>query len=239
MPVMAFPDPTHTGPSGVVAFGGDLHPETLRLAYRQGIFPWPHRGLPMLWFCPPMRAVLEFDRLHLPASLKKAQRQSRLCFTIDTAFDEVIAACRDSRRPGQKGTWITKPMYRAYCQFHRLGEAHSIEAWDEDGNLVGGLYGVDAGGQFGGESMFYREPNASKLALLFLIEHLKERGATFIDIQQLTPHMERLGAREIPRDEFLARLAASQAVGLRLFDAITAVNAAPASPNPPSGRRAR
>lgn len=239
MPVLAFPDPRDTDPDGIVAFGGDLHTDSLRLAYWQGIFPWPHRGLPLLWFCPPMRAVLEFDRLHIPESLQKARRRSSLRFTIDTAFDDVIEACRLARRQGQGGTWITMPMLRAYRKFHRLGHAHSVEAWDPDGNLVGGLYGVDPGGLFGGESMFFREPNASKLALLYLIDHLRSRGATFIDIQQLTPHMERLGAREIPRDEFLARLHAAQIQGLPLFGPPpAAANAAPSPPTPPSGHTA-
>jgi leucyl/phenylalanyl-tRNA---protein transferase len=239
MPVLAFPDPRDTGPEGIVAFGGDLHPDTLKLAYWQGIFPWPHRGMPLLWFSPPMRAVLEFDRLHLPESLQKARRRSVLRFTIDAAFDDVIEACRTAYRPDQGGTWITMPMLRAYRRFHRLGHAHSVEAWDPDGNLVGGLYGVDAGGLFGGESMFFREPNASKLALLFLMDHLRARGAEFIDIQQLTPHMERLGAREIPREEFLNRLRAAQERGLRLFDPLPAATAAPSPPTPPTGHIAR
>jgi leucyl/phenylalanyl-tRNA---protein transferase len=243
MPVLAFPDPRDTGPEGIVAFGGDLHPDTLRLAYRQGIFPWPHRGLPLLWFCPPMRAVLEFDRLHIPESLKKARRKSRLRFTIDAAFDDVIEGCRTAYRPGQGGTWITKPILRAYRAFHRRGEAHSVEAWDENGDLVGGLYGVDAGGLFGGESMFYREPNASKLALLYLIDHLRARGAGMIDIQQLTPHMVRLGAREVPRDVFLRRLREAQEQGLHLFDGQTlelSANAAPLLlPTLPTGHTRR
>jgi leucyl/phenylalanyl-tRNA--protein transferase len=219
MPVARFPDPRDTGPDGIVAIGGDLHPDTLRLAYRQGIFPWPHQGLPLLWFSPPERAILDFSCLHVPRSLAQARRRSRLRFTIDLAFDEVIRACRGARRPGQEGTWITPPMVRAYSELHRLGDAHSVEAWDEEERLVGGIYGVDSGGAFSGESMFHHTSNASKLGLLYLIEHLRGRGLDFMDIQQLTPHMERLGAVEVPRDEFLSRLEQTQSRRLRLFGA--------------------
>lgn len=219
-PIRRFPDPRKAGLAGVVAFGGNLHPDTLRTAYRQGIFPWPHEGVPLPWFCPPMRAVLEFDRLHLPESLEKARRKSRFTYTIDQVFPTVIDACSTSSRPGQEGTWITPAMRRAYCRMNELGDAHSVEVWDEAGELVGGLYGMDAGGLFAGESMFYRASNASKLALLFLIDHLAARGATFLDIQQLTPHMAMLGAREIPREEFLERLAAEQRRDRCLFDPV-------------------
>lgn len=218
MPVIAFPDPRRTGPDGVVALGGDLEPETLRAAYAQGIFPWPMAGYPLLWFCPPRRAILHFSDLHIPHRLARLRRRSSLTFTIDQDFDTVIEHCRLSPRPGQDGTWITAPLMRAYRRFHRTGDAHSIEAWDEEGNLVGGLYGVDSSGAFAGESMFYLRPNASKLALLFLIDHLRERGATWLDIQMLTPHMAALGAKEIPRDDFLHCLAAARTRGLRLFD---------------------
>ena len=225
MPILQFPDPRETGPEGVVAAGGDLHPDSLRLAYRQGIFPWPHPGLPLLWFCPPRRAILDFSRLHVGHRLARIRRTSRLTFTRDAAFERVIAACRGAKRPGQAGTWITPAMERAYCRLHRDGDAHSVEAWDENGQLVGGVYGVDAGGAFGGESMFHTQPNASKLALLFLVDHLAARGADFMDIQMLTPHMEALGAVEIPRDEFLARLRKIRASGRSLFDALPGRNA--------------
>lgn len=219
MPIIQFPDPRDTGPEGVVAAGGDLHPDSLRLAYRQGIFPWPHEGLPLLWFCPPQRAILDFSRLHVGRRLARIRRASRLTFTIDAAFEKVITACRHARRPGQAGTWITPAMERAYVRLHQSGgDAHSVEAWDETGALVGGVYGVDAGGAFGGESMFHTQPNASKLALLFLVDHLSSRGADFLDIQMLTPHLEALGAVEVPRDEFLEKLRAAQTRGPTLFD---------------------
>lgn len=202
----------------MVAVGGDLHPDSLRLAYRQGIFPWPHQGLPLLWFCPPERAILPFDRLHVGRRLARLRRQAPFTFTLDRAFPQVIAACRQAKRPEQAGTWITPAMERAYCRLHREGDAHSVEAWDEAGQFVGGVYGVDGGGVFAGESMFHRAPNASKLALLFLVDHLRARGADFLDIQMLTPHLEALGAVEIERDEFLTRLRAAQQKRLVLFD---------------------
>lgn len=218
MPVVRFPDPADATPEGIVAIGGDLHIETLRLAYREGIFPWPHAGLPLLWFSPPERAVLDFASLHLPERLARMRRRSDLTFTIDRAFDDVIAACQRTPRRGQDGTWITPAMQRAYRQLHRAGDAHSVEAWTPEGQLAGGLYGVTAGGVFSGESMFFRVGGASKLALLFLIDRLAERGATWIDIQTMTPHFALLGAREIPRAAFLERLRDAQARPLRLFD---------------------
>ena len=216
MPVLRFPDPRQATPEGVVAVGGDLHPETLRAAYREGIFPWPVAGLPLLWFSPPERGVLDFAALHLPRSLRRARRRSRLRLTIDHAFEAVIDACAGTPRPDQDGTWITPAIREAYVRLHRLGIAHSVEAWD-DGRLVGGIYGVDVDGAFAGESMFHAVPDASKLALLHLVDHLAARGLDWLDIQMLTPHMARLGARAIPRDDFLVRLAATRARGLRLF----------------------
>lgn len=219
MPVRRFPDPRTAAIDGIVAIGGDLHSETLLLAYRQGIFPWPMHGLPLTWMCPEERAVLEFQRLHIPRSLAQTRRKAPFRCTIDRAFPEVIAACARARRPDQPGTWITASMIRAYNRLHELGYAHSVEAWEGE-ELVGGLYGVDADGVFAGESMFHLRPNASKLALLHLVDHLRERGADWIDIQVMTPHFELLGARDIPRDEFLDRLAATRALGLRLFGVV-------------------
>ena len=216
MALVRFPDPESSTPEGIVAVGGKLDGETLRAAYAQGIFPWPVEGLPLLWFCPPERGVLEFERLHLPRSLRRARRLSTLRFTIDAAFAEVIRACAQTPRPGQPGTWITPQVRSAYSRLHREGMAHSVEAWD-GGRLVGGVYGVDAGGAFAAESMFYLQPYASKLALLHLIEHLRGRGLDWLDIQVLTPHMERLGARAVPRETFLRRLAATRSRGLVLF----------------------
>jgi leucyl/phenylalanyl-tRNA--protein transferase len=216
MPGVEFPDPRSASPDGIVAIGGDLHPETLLLAYRQGIFPWPVPGFPLLWFCPGERGVLEFHDLHLPRSLARVRRRTTLAFTIDTAFPRVIEACAATPRPGQDGTWITPQIVRAYIRLHQLGIAHSVEAW-RGNHLAGGIYGVEVDGAFAAESMFYREPNASKLALLNLIDHLRVRGLDWLDIQVLTPHLERLGASTISRDAFLDKLRHTRARGLRLF----------------------
>ncbi len=217
MPASRFPDPRQAGPDGLIAVGGDLRPDTLLAAYRKGIFPWPTPGLPMLWFSPPERGILEFDRLHLSRSLRYARRHSDLTFRIDTAFAEVIGWCARSPRAGQEGTWITPAILQAYIRLHELGVAHCVEAW-RGSRLVGGVYGVDVDGAFAAESMFHRESNASKLALLYLVDHLESRGLDWIDIQVVTPHMEQLGARVIGREEFLSRLAETRRRGLRLFD---------------------
>ncbi len=216
MPIVAFPDPRTANRDGIVGAGGDLHPQSLLLAYRQGIFPWPVEGQPLLWFCPAKRAVLEFADLHVPRSLKREQGRGRFRFTIDVVFPEVIRACAKSPRPGQAGTWITPAIVDAYVRLHELGIAHSVEAWQGD-VLVGGAYGVDVDGAFAAESMFYTMPNASKLALLHLIQHLQRQGLDWIDIQVLTPHLERLGAKTIRRSAFLEKLAATRRRGLRLF----------------------
>jgi len=210
-----FPDPRYA-PSDVVAMGEDLRLETLREAYRKGIFPWPHEGMPLPWFSPRRRAVIFFDELHVGRTLRKTQKRAPYTFTIDRAFRDVIRNCATSERPDQDGTWIDPRIIAAYTRLHDAGDAHSIEAWLDD-RLVGGLYGVDAGGTFTGESMFYLEPDASKLSLLFLFEHLRSRGSTFIDCQVMTPHMEALGAREIARGRFLDLLAEGQASGRVLF----------------------
>ncbi len=212
-----FPDPRRSTPEGIVAIGDDLRPQTLMAAYRQGIFPWPIEGYPLPWFCPPERAILEFNALHIPRSLAKFRRNSTWRFSINSDFSAVIKACATVARNGESGTWITQEMIRAYTRLHATGFAHSVEVWDGE-RLVGGLYGVDADGSFGGESMFHHTPNASKLALLHLVEHLRSRGATWIDIQTLTPHTAALGARNITRDEFLALLLTTRRRRLRLFE---------------------
>jgi len=210
-----FPDPRYAR-GDVVAIGDDLRVETLRDAYRHGIFPWPHENLPMPWFSPRRRTVIVFDELHVGRSLRKAQRRSGFTYTIDRAFDKVIASCAGTPRGDETGTWIGPEIIAAYTDLHRAGDAHSVEVWRDDA-LVGGLYGVDAGGLFTGESMFHVAADASKLALLFLIEHLCTRGATWLDCQVMTPHMEALGAREIKRAQFLDMLAEEQASGRSLF----------------------
>jgi leucyl/phenylalanyl-tRNA---protein transferase len=211
------PDPADE--IGLVALDYNLSPERLISAYRHGIFPWPDSSpfSPIPWVCPPRRAILEFDALHIPRNLRKARRAlDGLRFTIDGDFQAVIDECAAAPRAGQRGTWITPAMISAYTELHRRGCAHSVEAWDGD-TIVGGLYGVTAGGVFTGESMFHRISDVSKLCVLHLIEHLRARGATWLDIQQLTPHFALLGAREISREEFLRKLAVERRAARELF----------------------
>lgn len=214
-----WPKPDPADDIGLVALDYNLTPDRIISAYRRGIFPWPDSTpfSPIPWVSPPRRAILEFAALHVPRNLRRSQRElASLGFTIDAAFEAVIRACAAAHRPGQRGTWITPPMIAAYITVHQRGHAHSVEAWDGEA-LVGGLYGITAGGVFTGESMFHRVAEVSKLCVLHLIDHLRSRGASWIDIQQLTPHFAILGAREISREEFLAKLAAEQQSGLVLF----------------------
>ncbi|MEZ5307078.1 MAG: leucyl/phenylalanyl-tRNA--protein transferase [Pyrinomonadaceae bacterium] len=200
----------------IVGFGYPLTLENIADAYRKGVFPWPIEGMPLPWFCPEKRAVLFFRDLKVSKSLAKEKRKGLFRYSIDEAFSEVVENCRDSYRKDQEGTWITDDYLAAINGLHKKGMAHSVEVWEGD-ELVGGLYGVDAGGVFSGESMFYLRSNASKLALLFLIEHLAACDAEFIDTQVMTPHFRRFGAVEIPREEFLARLRHVQESGIKLF----------------------
>ncbi len=201
----------------IIGFGWKLSVETVRDAYRKGVFPWPISGMPLPWFCPESRAVLNFADLHVSRSLAKEQRRTQFEITIDRDFAGVLEQCSKVPRAGQSGTWITDEYTAVYTELHKLGDAHSVEVWDKD-ELVGGLYGIDAGGLFCGESMFYKRPNASKLGLLHLIEHLKSRGADWLDIQVMTPHMKKFGATEVDRPEFLSRLCETQSRSLVLFD---------------------
>jgi leucyl/phenylalanyl-tRNA---protein transferase len=216
MSELEFPDLNVSGLGGLLCIGGNLKPQNLLKAYRKGIFPWPMEGLPLTWFSPPERAILDFTHLHIPRSLERARRRCQLRFSINEAFPLVIKKCASIQRQDQHGTWITPEMVEAYIELHRQGFAHSVETWD-DKELVGGIYGVDPGGAFAGESMFHLRPNASKLAFLHLIDHLKNKGLTWIDIQVMTPHMEALGAHLISQDEFLKRLNGALAHGLKLF----------------------
>lgn len=220
-PIIDFPDPRASEDvEGVICVSETeyLNPENLLHAYRQGIFPWMVEDYPYVpWFSPPSRAILEFAELHVPRTLRKARERSGFTFTIDKNFAQVIMSCARVRRKGQYGTWITDEVFRSYTELHRLGHVHSVEVWDDGGNLVGGLYGVDAGGVFCGESMFHRAPNASKLALLYLVDHLKTRGSTWLDVQVMTPHMKILGAKDIDREDFLDKLENTLALDLKLF----------------------
>ena len=207
---LAFPPPEGASPEGIVAVGGDTSPARLRLAYGQGIFPWPVEGCPLLWFSPDPRFVLRLEELHVGRSLRKAIRRAPYALRFDTAFTEVMAACADVPRPGQSGTWITPELEAGFAALHADGIAHSVEAWEGDA-LVGGLYGVRLGRAFFGESMFAHRPDASKIAFATLGAQLRRWGFHFIDAQVHTPHLARFGARDIPREEFLAALEAALA----------------------------
>ncbi len=202
----AFPPATNANEDGILAVGGDLSPQRLVAAYQRGIFPWYSEGLPILWHCPDPRFVLEPDKLHVPKSLKKTQKSAPYRLTLDTAFEDVIDGCAATRRPGQRGTWITRDMRQAYVTLHQLGLAHSCEAWLGD-QLVGGLYGVSLGRVFYGESMFARADDASKLAFVTLAAWMREWGVQLIDCQQETAHLARFGAEPWPRPRFLATVA--------------------------------
>ncbi len=200
-----FPPADRADEDGILAIGGDLSPQRLISAYAQGIFPWYSEGVPILWHSPDPRFVLEPSRLHVPKSLDKQRKRGLYEVRLDTAFEQVIEACAKARRPGQRGTWITREMRSAYNELHRLGLAHSAESW-ADGTLVGGLYGVSLGSAFFGESMFAVAPDASKLAFIALVEQLQRWNFGLIDCQQQTEHLARFGAEAWPRAQFLAAL---------------------------------
>jgi leucyl/phenylalanyl-tRNA--protein transferase len=192
-------------PNGLLAAGGDLSLRRLLSAYRQGIFPWYSAGDPILWWSPDPRMVLYPDEFKVSHSLAKRVRSGRFEMRIDTAFREVMQHCAATPREGQSGTWIRPEMIEAYCALHAAGYAHSVESW-RDGTLVGGLYGLALGRVFFGESMFAHATDASKVALVRLVEVLTRLGVRLIDCQQATPHLASLGARQISRRAFRAQL---------------------------------
>jgi len=200
---LEFPDPLDADEDGIVAWGGDLSPSRLLLAYRSGIFPWYAKGDPILWWSPDPRLILNLDDFKLRRSLKKRLKHFEI--HIDTAFEKVMIACSSTPREGQNGSWILPEVVEAYGVLHDMGYAHSVEAYQE-GKLVGGLYGVAIGKVFCGESMFAHVSDASKAAFAFLVEHLKAWGFEFIDAQVPTDHLKSLGAVEVSREWFLDRL---------------------------------
>jgi leucyl/phenylalanyl-tRNA--protein transferase len=203
---IAFPPLTSAlkEPNGLLAVGGDLSPRRLLAAYRHGIFPWYSEGDPILWWSPDPRMVLFPAELRVTRSLAKTLRNASYEVRFDTAFDDVMRGCA-APRVGQPGTWITAEMRAAYGRLHELGYAHSAETWI-DGELAGGLYGVAIGRMFFGESMFTRRRDASKIAFVHLVEHLRAAEYALIDCQMHTEHLASLGARALPRREFARRL---------------------------------
>jgi leucyl/phenylalanyl-tRNA--protein transferase len=204
------PDPQTALPNGLLACGGDLEPGTVLAAYRAGIFPWPDPDERLLWWSPEPRAILPLDRFHESRSLRRTRRRGAFRVTVDRAYASVMEGCAD--RP--EGTWITSSILAAYVCLHELGWAHSVEVWAGE-RLTGGLYGVAIGGFFAAESMFHREPDASKVALAELVDHLRRVDFRLLDVQLLTTHLASLGAVLIARDEYLRLLSRAIALGPR------------------------
>ena len=200
-----FPHPALAEPNGLLGVGSDLHIDRLILAYRSGIFPWYNEGQPILWFSPDPRFVLFPQELTVARSLKQSIRKKRFTITMDTAFKEVIEQCSKIKRPGQFGTWITQEMKDAYVHLFENGVAHSVEAW-ENGSLVGGLYGVCVGNLFAGESMFAKKSDASKVAFVYFVHQAIKWNIQLIDSQVYTEHLERFGAKEISRNDYLEKI---------------------------------
>jgi leucyl/phenylalanyl-tRNA--protein transferase len=205
-PALAFPDPRKAPRrgrfAGCVAVGGDLSVPRLLLAYRQGLFPWT--DAPITWWSPDPRGVLELEAFHVPRSLGRVLRSGRFRVTVNTAFREVMLGCARPA-PGREHSWISPAFVAAYTELHRAGHAHSLECWRGD-ELAGGIYGVATGGLFAGESMFHRVSDASKVALVALVDRLRARGFALFDLQMVTPITGQFGAREIPREDYLQRL---------------------------------
>ena len=207
MAIRRFPCVDKADKHGLLAIGGDLEVESLLLAYRNGIFPWPYDEEALTWFAPPKRAVLLLNEFHVSKSLERVLKRTDFCCRMDTDFRSVIEQCAELKNRGnQSGSWITDEMVDAYCEMFRQGYAHSFEAYCEE-KLVGGIYGVQIGRFFGAESSFYREPNASKVAMCFMADYLRQQGMSWFDCQVLTPFSENFGAREISRVEFMGMLA--------------------------------
>ncbi len=197
-----FPPVSETHDSGIIAVGGDLSTERLLLAYNSGIFPWFEDGEPITWWSPEWRMVLFLDDLKISKSMRNILNRDVFKVTFNQDFKAVISNCQSVKREGQNGTWITDDMIAAYCKLHELGHAQSVEVWQND-QLVGGLYGVDLGYVFCGESMFSKVSNASKVAFIHLVQKLKKEGCLLLDCQVYNEHLESLGCVEIERDDFM------------------------------------
>lgn len=199
---LTFPNVNTANRDGIVAIGGDLSPERLQLAYRSGIFPWFEDDDPILWWSPNPRMVLFLQELRVTKSMRNILNRQEFKVTFNQDFRSVISNCQKIKRDGQQGTWITNDMIEAYCNLHALGIAQSVEVWQND-ELVGGLYGIDMGHVFCGESMFSKVSNASKVAFITLVNHLKSKNYQLLDCQVYNPHLESLGCREIERNDFM------------------------------------
>ncbi|WP_424961884.1 leucyl/phenylalanyl-tRNA--protein transferase [Ekhidna sp.] len=197
--------PVEGAEDGIVAVGGDLLPERLILAYQSGIFPWYSQGDPIIWWSPDPRFILFPEKLHVSRSMKRVLKKREFNVTFNQSFEKVIAACKKIPRPGQQGTWITDEMELAYIRLHEMGIAESVEVW-KGNDLVGGMYGIRTGKVFSGESMFSKESNASKLALIHFIQKFQQEGGELFDCQVHSNHMETMGAEEVRREAFLAYL---------------------------------
>ncbi|HEX9880615.1 MAG TPA: leucyl/phenylalanyl-tRNA--protein transferase [Candidatus Binatia bacterium] len=202
---IVFPPPEDAQPDGLLAVGGDLSAERLLLAYELGIFPWYSEGQPILWWSPDPRLIIQPGDFRVSKALRQTLKKGIFRVTFDQGFEQVIRACSEVPRKGQHGTWITAEMRDAYIALHKLGYAHSVESWFE-GELAGGLYGVCLGRCFFGESMFFLKPDASKVAFAILLDQLVKWEFHMVDAQMTTRHLISLGAKEIPRSEFLQRL---------------------------------
>jgi leucyl/phenylalanyl-tRNA--protein transferase len=197
-----FPPVSRADSDGILAFGGDLSPERLQLAYKSGIFPWFNEGEPIIWWSPNPRMVLFLDELIVSKSMRNILNRNHFTVTFNQNFRDVISNCQKVKRDGQSGTWITNEMIEAYCKLNELGIAKSIEVWQND-QLVGGLYGIDLGHVFCGESMFSLVSNASKVAFIALASQLKKDNYRLLDCQVYNEHLESLGCREIERTIFM------------------------------------
>jgi leucyl/phenylalanyl-tRNA--protein transferase len=207
MPIVEFPPVESADEQGLLAVGGDLHMDSLLLAYSKGIYPWPITpNYPMAWFSPDPRGVIPSNDFHVPRKLKKELKDSKFHIRYNQKFEKVITECAQIKRKKEFGTWITDEIIVGYINFFRAGYAYSVEVYNEDDNLVGGLYGVKIGKFFSGESMYHRESNASKYALLTLMQNLKRNGVDFLDTQMVTTATKSLGAIEIPREIYVNKI---------------------------------
>ena len=200
-----FPPVDEASPEGILAIGGDLSTERLLLAYKRGIFPWFEEDEPIMWWAPPERMVLFFEDLKISKSMRNVLNQKKFRITFNTAFREVILHCKKITRKDQPGTWITNEMVEAYCKLHEIGVAKSVEVWENE-QLVGGLYGIDLGHIFCGESMFSKVSNASKVAFIHLVKYLQKNNYRILDCQVYNDHLASLGCVEIDRDDFMTLL---------------------------------